>query len=125
MVAHNHGGFTDNVIGQELPPEGFEMAITPALLSTSRHDINRLHGIKLPKNPSSTIFGTAKRKMSQHYLNDNINSFNNTNSFNNVWNYTVADEKSEILAWLSPLVFDVRSVVEEREGSCHSQVRAC
>ena len=42
--------------------------------------------------------------MSQHYPNDNINSFNNTNSFNNVWNnYTVADEKSEILAWLSPL----------------------
>ena len=42
--------------------------------------------------------------MAQHYLNNNINSFNNTNSFNNVWNsYTVADEKSEILAWLSPL----------------------
>ena len=36
-----------------------------------------------------------------HYINDN-----NTNSFNihNVVNYpTVADEKSEILAWLSPL----------------------
>ena len=23
------------------------------------------------------------------------------------------------------VMFDVRSVVEEREGSCHSQVRAC
>ena len=38
--------------------------------------------------------------MSQHYVKDNINSFNT----NNVWNnYTVADERSEILAWLSPL----------------------
>ena len=38
--------------------------------------------------------------MSQHYISDNVNSFNNTN----VWNtYTVADERSEILAWLSPL----------------------
>ena len=38
--------------------------------------------------------------MSQHHINDNVNSFNNIN----VWNtYTVADERSEILAWLSPL----------------------
>ena len=40
--------------------------------------------------------------MSQHHISDNINSFNS--SVNNVWNnYTVVDEKSEILAWLSPL----------------------
>ena len=40
--------------------------------------------------------------MSQHHISENINSFNNT--INNVWNSpTVADEKSEILAWLSPL----------------------
>ena len=39
-----------------------------------------------------------------HHTSDNINSFNPTNSFNNVWNnVTVADEKSEFLAWLSPL----------------------
>ena len=38
--------------------------------------------------------------MLQYRINDNINSFNN---INNVWNNcTVADEKSEILAWLSP-----------------------
>jgi len=38
--------------------------------------------------------------MSQHHTSDNINSFNTRN----VWiNYSVADEKSEILAWLSPL----------------------
>jgi len=38
--------------------------------------------------------------MSQHHINDNTNCFN----INNVWNNcTVADEKSEILAWLSPL----------------------
>ena len=30
------------------------------------------------------------------------NSFN-TNSFNNVWNYTVADDRSQLLNWLSPL----------------------
>jgi len=65
--------------------------------------------------------------MYRHHFTDNTNSFNttnsfnntipsnntdsfnntnsfNTNSYNNVWNnYTVADEKSEILAWLSPL----------------------
>ena len=42
--------------------------------------------------------------MSQPLINHNINSFNNTNSFNNVSNnYTVANEKPEILSWLSPL----------------------
>jgi len=41
--------------------------------------------------------------MSQYRLHDNINS-NNTSSFNNVWiNYTVADDRSQILTWLSPL----------------------
>ena len=38
--------------------------------------------------------------MSQHHISDNINSFNTHNVWNN---YTVADEKSQILAWLSPL----------------------
>jgi len=48
--------------------------------------------------------------MFETHINDNIDCFNNINSFNNVWNnYTVAgggsvaDERSEILAWLSPL----------------------
>ena len=42
--------------------------------------------------------------MSQHPPSNNINSFNPINSFNNVWNnYTVADERSQIMAWLSPL----------------------
>ena len=42
--------------------------------------------------------------MSQHHIKDNINSFNTNVSFNNVSNnYTATDEKSEILAWLSPL----------------------
>ena len=38
-------------------------------------------------------------------LNNNTNSFNtNTNSFNNVSNnYITADERPQILAWLSPL----------------------
>ena len=42
--------------------------------------------------------------MSKHHIAENINNSFNTNSFNNVWNNCiVADEKSEILAWLSPL----------------------
>ena len=41
--------------------------------------------------------------MSQHPNRGNINSFNNTHSFNNVWNYTIADDRSPLLAWLSPL----------------------
>ena len=42
--------------------------------------------------------------MSQHHINDNINNSFNINSFNNMWNSnTAADEKSEILAWLSSL----------------------
>ena len=37
--------------------------------------------------------------MSQYHTN----SFN-TNSFNNVWNnYTVTDDRSQLLTWLSPL----------------------
>jgi len=44
--------------------------------------------------------------MSQHHISNNVNSFNN---INNVWNnYTVADERSEILAWLSPLEPQIR-----------------
>ena len=42
--------------------------------------------------------------MSQQTVHDNRNCFNNTNSFNNVWNNcTVADDRSQLLAWLSPL----------------------
>jgi len=43
--------------------------------------------------------------MSQPYISDNINSFNSINVWNN---YTVADERSEILAWLSPLEPQIR-----------------
>ena len=42
--------------------------------------------------------------MSQYHINDSTNCLNNTDSFNNVWNnYTVADDRSQLLAWLSPL----------------------
>ena len=42
--------------------------------------------------------------MSNHANRGNINSFNNTHSFNNVWNNcTIADDRSQLLAWLSPL----------------------
>ena len=40
--------------------------------------------------------------MSRYTINDS-NYSNNTNSFN-VWNnYTVADDRSQLLSWLSPL----------------------
>jgi len=42
--------------------------------------------------------------MSLSTTHDNSNCFNNTNSFNNVWNNcTVADDRSQLLTWLSPL----------------------
>ena len=44
--------------------------------------------------------------MSQPHINDNINCFNTTNNVLN--NCTVVDEKSEILAWLSPLEPQIR-----------------
>ena len=43
--------------------------------------------------------------MSQYNINNSDNCLNTTNSYNtNVSNnYTVADDRSELLAWLSPL----------------------
>ena len=42
--------------------------------------------------------------MSQYRIKDNINSFNTNISVKNVSNNdTMADEKSKVLAWLSPL----------------------
>jgi len=43
--------------------------------------------------------------MSQSTINENSNCFNNnTNSFNNVSNnFIVADDRSQLLTWLSPL----------------------
>jgi len=39
--------------------------------------------------------------MSLQHISNNVNDFNN---INNIWNnYTVANEKSKILTWLSPL----------------------
>ena len=47
--------------------------------------------------------------MFQYPVYDNSNSFNNTNFFNNVWNnYTIADDRSQLLAWLSPLEPKIR-----------------
>ena len=42
--------------------------------------------------------------MSHYTINNSDNCLNTTNSFNTVSNnYTVADNRSELLAWLSPL----------------------
>ena len=61
------------------------------------------HQPPIPNNSSTTAQSDKKQKMSQHPSHGNINSFNNTHSFNNVWNYTIADDRSPLLAWLSPL----------------------
>ena len=58
----------------------------------------------LNNSPSTTVQSSKEPKMSQNPSHGNINSFNNTNSFNNVWNNcTIADDRSPLLAWLSPL----------------------
>jgi len=42
--------------------------------------------------------------MPQHTANDNNHCFNYANSFNNVWNNcTVADDRPQLLTWLSPM----------------------
>ena len=48
--------------------------------------------------------------MSQYPIYDNRNCFNYKNSFNNVWNnnYTVAEDRSSLLTWLSPLESKLR-----------------
>ena len=57
-------------------------------------------------SPSSIIYNILtceKEKMSQ-YSSHNFNSFNNSfNTVNVSNNFTVADDRSNILAWLSPL----------------------
>ena len=58
--------------------------------------------IQLPEILQPSIFNnpSAIAEMSQYH----VNSFNNTNSFNHVWNNcTVADDRSQLLTWLSHL----------------------
>ena len=56
--------------------------------------------------------------MSQYTRNDSTKFSNNTNSFN-VWNsYTVADDRSQLLTWLSPLEPSLRHCdIQERRVS--------
>ena len=99
--------------------------ITPPFLRTEElHQPTLLY--KITQGPILYNLQNSVGYEMSHYINDNINSFNNTNSFNNaysfnntnslninsfnstnsfnVWNnYTTVDERSEILAWLSPL----------------------
>ena len=62
------------------------------------------HQPTILNNSSTTVQSNKEQKMSHHPSRGNINSFNNTHSFNNVWNnYTIGDDRSPLLAWLSPL----------------------
>ena len=55
-------------------------------------------------NNSYNSRSSRERNMSQYPTYENSNCFNNKNSFNNVWNNcTIADDRSPLLAWLSPL----------------------
>jgi len=60
---------------------------------------------KITQESSTAVFEATKyKKMSQHHISGNVDSFNIQDSFNKVWNNcTIADEDSEILAWISPL----------------------
>jgi len=55
--------------------------------------------------------------MSQYTINHSNNCLNTTNSYNNTvsHNYTFADDRSQLLAWLSPLDPGLRhSDIQER-----------
>ena len=72
----------------------------PRFYSAPKNTINRPYTQYLFYNSASS----KERNMSQYPIHDNNGYFNNTNSFNNVWNnYAVADDRSLLLAWLSPL----------------------
>jgi len=72
-----------------------------SLASSSFPQLPRISSIdhtqQFYKNSSS-----KKWKMSQYTI-DNTTFSNNTNSFNNVHNSYVTDDRSQLLAWLSPL----------------------
>jgi len=62
--------------------------------------------IKITQEPIFyNLQNDEKSKMSHHHISDNINSFNVINVVNN---YIVDYERSEILAWLSPLEHQIR-----------------
>jgi len=99
------------LIGPGLHPRHFKMAIAPRFSSPSKELPEHTPPDKITQEPILyNLQNREKFKMSQPPMADNINnSFNNSNSFNNVWNNcTVVDEKSEILAWLSPLEPQIR-----------------
>ena len=75
------------------PITGLRFALAP------KNTINRPYSIT-PLQPASS----KEQMTSQNSTRDNNNSFNTTNSYNNVWNnYTIADDRSLLLTWLSPL----------------------
>ena len=85
-------------------PQGFRGNHRPLFSFAPGNHINPLHQIELLENPFNNLKYSERSTMSRPHTGGDINSFNNTNSFNNVWNnYSVADEKSKILTWLSPL----------------------
>ena len=66
-------------------------------------------GTEFPHNPDSSVYNNNSFNTTGS-LNNNINILNNNkHCFNtNTTNITVTDDRSEILAWLSPLEPNVR-----------------
>ena len=77
-------------------------AATPLLLSFQEY-----HQPTTPEpiTPPYKSVDSKDRNMSQYTATNTTNFSNNTNAFNNnVWNnYTIADDRSQLLAWLSPI----------------------
>ena len=112
MAMHIHGGFLKSIwagLGwidwTRSSSARHQNCDRPRLSQPLRNHINPLYRTNLFKEPILyNAQNCEKSKMSELHINDSNNCFNNTNSFNTVLNNsTVVNEKSEILAWLSPL----------------------
>ena len=89
------------VISAALMPEDPRFSLPrPRISPTPKNIINRHY----PITPPIEQCEQQKRKMSQYTI-DNSTFSNNRNSFNvqNVQNNYAADDRSQLLAWLSPL----------------------
>ena len=88
------------LIGSRLRPPDFKGQSPPLFrFFTLKNYMKQIYRKILFLNPSFT--NNQEYKMSHYHIKDNFNSFNTINNVSN--NYAMADEKSQILAWLSPL----------------------
>ena len=82
--------------------------MTGPKVSIGFHKIPRFSSPPSRSTPSSIIqsykFPSSREQKMPQLFNNNSNSFNTNNSFNTTYiNPTVADDRPNVLAWLSPL----------------------